>query len=237
MKTFFITGAAGFIGSNLTDRLLANGYRVVGFDNFSTGQENFLVTASGHTNFNLIRGDTLNLPALTAAMVGCDFVFHLAANADVRFGLEHPKKDLEQNTIARPPLFRRPKQRHFRSKLRSTVPPSSLAKVSFKPTAKASVSPVTSSGSSQFLANATRTDMFLIFTGNSANIPTDSGFSATARNVSRTFTSKIASMPCCTSSTKVLPPVRRTVSPFLTWGPTTIAGSRIRSAGSALRSS
>jgi UDP-glucose 4-epimerase len=33
-------------------------------------------------------------------MKGCDFVFHLAANADVRFGLDHPRKDLEQNTIA-----------------------------------------------------------------------------------------------------------------------------------------
>jgi UDP-glucose 4-epimerase len=40
------------------------------------------------------------LPALTKAMAGCDFVFHLAANADVRFGLEHPSKDLQQNTVA-----------------------------------------------------------------------------------------------------------------------------------------
>ena len=47
-----------------------------------------------------MRGDNLDLPALTAAMTGCDTVFHLAANADVRFGLEHPSKDLQQNTIA-----------------------------------------------------------------------------------------------------------------------------------------
>src|SRR5207249_9771605 len=47
-----------------------------------------------------IRGDNLDLGALTKAMAGCDTVFHLAANADVRFGLQHPRKDLEQNTIA-----------------------------------------------------------------------------------------------------------------------------------------
>jgi UDP-glucose 4-epimerase len=49
--------------------------------------------------FALVRGDILDAPALAAAMAGCDFVFHLAANADVRFGLEHPSRDLEQNTI------------------------------------------------------------------------------------------------------------------------------------------
>jgi UDP-glucose 4-epimerase len=48
----------------------------------------------------LVRGDTLDLPALTAALREAEFVFHLAANADVRFGTEHPRKDLEQNTIA-----------------------------------------------------------------------------------------------------------------------------------------
>jgi UDP-glucose 4-epimerase len=100
MHTAFVTGAAGFIGSNLVDRLLAAGTRVAGWDNFSTGQEEFLEAARTHPNFRLERGDNLDLPALTAAMRGCDFVFHFAANADVRFGTQHPRKDLEQNTIA-----------------------------------------------------------------------------------------------------------------------------------------
>jgi UDP-glucose 4-epimerase len=100
MKTPFVTGAAGFIGSNLVDRLLADGHPVVGYDNFSTGHAEFLASASRNANFRLVQGDVLDLPALTAAMKGCDFVFHLAANADVRFGLQHPRKDLEQNTIA-----------------------------------------------------------------------------------------------------------------------------------------
>ena len=97
---YLITGAAGFIGSNLADRLIELGHQVVGYDNFSTGQEIFLEHARLSQQFTLVRGDTLDLPALTAAMVGVDFVFHLAANADVRFGTQHPRKDLEQNTIA-----------------------------------------------------------------------------------------------------------------------------------------
>lgn len=96
----FVTGAAGFIGSNLVDRLLAAGIRVTGYDNLSTGIEAFLDGAMRNPDFALIRGDVLDLQALTAAMAGADFVFHLAANADVRFGTEHPRKDLEQNTIA-----------------------------------------------------------------------------------------------------------------------------------------
>jgi UDP-glucose 4-epimerase len=100
MKKAFVTGAAGFIGSNLVDRLLAGGVSVVGWDNMSTGQERFLAGASQSKAFALARGDNLDLPALTKAMAGCDFVFHLAANADVRFGTEHTRRDLEQNTIA-----------------------------------------------------------------------------------------------------------------------------------------
>lgn len=97
---YFITGAAGFIASNLVDRLLEAGHVVIGYDNFSTGQEEFIRVAQQNKNFTLVRADVLDLPALTKAMQGADFVFHLAANADVRFGTKHPRKDLEQNTIA-----------------------------------------------------------------------------------------------------------------------------------------
>ena len=96
----FVTGGAGFIGSTLVDRLLHDGHTVIAYDNFSTGQERFLHAASAHEKFSLCRGDTLDLAELTSAMRGADTVFHLAANADVRFGTEHPRKDLEQNTIA-----------------------------------------------------------------------------------------------------------------------------------------
>jgi UDP-glucose 4-epimerase len=100
MERVFATGAAGFIGSNLCDRLLALDCKVTGWDNFSTGRLQFIEAAKLSPNLRMIEGDILDLERLTEEMAGCDTVFHLAANADVRFGLEHPRKDLEQNTIA-----------------------------------------------------------------------------------------------------------------------------------------
>ena len=97
---YFVTGCAGFIGSHLTERLLARGHDVVGYDNFSTGRESFLESARASSQFRLIHGDTLDTSTLAAAMTGAQVVFHCAANADVRFGLVRPRRDLEQNTIA-----------------------------------------------------------------------------------------------------------------------------------------
>ncbi|MBF0156923.1 MAG: NAD-dependent epimerase/dehydratase family protein [Magnetococcales bacterium] len=96
----FVTGGAGFIGSNLVDRLLAAGVRVTAYDNFSTGFREFLEGALRHPDFRLVEGDLLDAEALRGAMAGADFVYHLAANADVRFGTHHPRRDLEQNTLA-----------------------------------------------------------------------------------------------------------------------------------------
>jgi UDP-glucose 4-epimerase len=100
MRRAFVTGAAGFIGSSLCDRLLRENWEVVGWDNFSTGQLEFIEAAKLNSRFRIVTGDNLDLQQLTKTMAGSDVVFHLAANADVRFGLEHPRKDLEQNTIA-----------------------------------------------------------------------------------------------------------------------------------------
>jgi UDP-glucose 4-epimerase len=96
----FVTGAAGFIGSNLVDRLLQEGHRVVGYDNLSTGHRQFLTNALDHRNFKCVEGDVLDAATLNESVRGAEIVFHMAANADVRFGTEHPRKDLEQNTIA-----------------------------------------------------------------------------------------------------------------------------------------
>jgi len=95
-----VTGAAGFIGSNLVDRLLADGHEVAGFDNFSTGRPEFLQAALRSPRFRLEHGDLLDADALDRAMQTAQFVFHMAANADVRFGTQNPRRDLEQNTIA-----------------------------------------------------------------------------------------------------------------------------------------
>src|SRR5262245_52079144 len=96
----FVTGAAGIVGTNLVDRLLVAGHSVVGYGHFSTGQRRFLESASRSEHFRLIEGDLLDRDRLVAAATGSDVVFHLAANADVRFGIEHTFKDIEQNLIA-----------------------------------------------------------------------------------------------------------------------------------------
>ena len=96
---YFVTGAGGFIASNLVDCLLKNNNTVIGYDNFTTGNIAFLDSSINNKNFKLIEGDILDLEKLKLSMAGCDFVFHLAANADVRFGTNHVDKDLKQNTI------------------------------------------------------------------------------------------------------------------------------------------
>jgi UDP-glucose 4-epimerase len=100
MRRVCITGGAGFIGSNLADRLAADGVEVVVFDNFKSGRREFLADALERENTRLVEGDVLDAAALEEAFEGCDWVFHLQANADVREGLSHPRRDLEQNTIA-----------------------------------------------------------------------------------------------------------------------------------------
>ncbi|NBX73612.1 MAG: NAD-dependent epimerase/dehydratase family protein [Alphaproteobacteria bacterium] len=97
-KKYLVTGAAGFIGSTLVDRLLRDGHTVVGIDNFSTGQRRFLEKAQPTPRFTLIEIDLLH-GNIVPHFAGVDGVFHLAANADVRFGTDAPRRDLEQNTI------------------------------------------------------------------------------------------------------------------------------------------
>jgi UDP-glucose 4-epimerase len=94
-----ITGGAGFIGSNLADTLVARGVEVVILDNFSTGRHEFVAELAPADSVRLLEGDVLNVDIVEDAVAGCDWVFHLQANADLRGGLNHPRRDLEQNTI------------------------------------------------------------------------------------------------------------------------------------------
>ena len=100
MRRACITGGAGFIGSNLADRLREEGVEVVIVDNFRTGRREFVRDLLTDPGVTLVEGDVLDEHLLAGAFEGCDWVFHLQANADVRYGLEHPRRDLEQNTIA-----------------------------------------------------------------------------------------------------------------------------------------
>ena len=97
-----VTGGAGFIGSHLVDRLVLRRDEVVVFDNLSSGRMDFLSHHSHAVDreVRLIEGDLLDLDTVTAAMDGIDFVFHLAANPDIRLGTQVTDTDLKQGTIA-----------------------------------------------------------------------------------------------------------------------------------------
>jgi UDP-glucose 4-epimerase len=99
MTRCLVTGCAGFIGSHLVDRLLKNGNTVIGVDNLSTGRIEFLSSAMEIRDFSFYNIDLNDLDKIKTVFKDIDYVFHLAANADVRFGIERPRIDLEQNTI------------------------------------------------------------------------------------------------------------------------------------------
>ena len=96
--TILVTGGAGFVGSHLVDRLVADGQDVRVFDNFSSGRREFL---SHHGEaVHTVEGDLLDLDAVKSAMKGIDMVYHLAANPDIRLGTQVTDTDLKQGTVA-----------------------------------------------------------------------------------------------------------------------------------------
>lgn len=100
MRRVLVTGGAGFIGSTLVDRLITEGIDVAVLDDFRSGKREFIEGALSSGRAELFQGDVLDDATLDQAIRGCDAVFHMQANADVRHGLEHPVRDLEQNTVA-----------------------------------------------------------------------------------------------------------------------------------------
>ena len=96
----FVTGGAGFIGSNLVERLLADGHTVTAFDDLSLGRRENVTDCFRNGGFRLIVADLLDLPAVEEAVAGHDVVFHLAANSDIGEGGRKTDIDLRQGTLA-----------------------------------------------------------------------------------------------------------------------------------------
>lgn len=94
-RTVVVTGGAGFVGSHLVDELVSLGARVRVIDDFSSGFPQFLNPAA-----ELCEASLLAFDRVRGVFAGAEQVFHFAANADVRRGLEQPRKDIEQNLLA-----------------------------------------------------------------------------------------------------------------------------------------
>jgi UDP-glucose 4-epimerase len=87
-----VTGAAGFIGSHLCDRLLAQGHHVLGLDDFSTGRESNLKLASSSPRFSLLRKSVLEVRPSDLPEPAVDWIFHLAGRADLVPSIQHPEE-------------------------------------------------------------------------------------------------------------------------------------------------
>ncbi len=88
------------MGPHLVARLLAEGGEVIVCDNLSLGKKEHLAPFLGNPRFEFVLDDVLDYPALSNRMKGVDAVFHLAANSDIRAGVENPTLELEQGIIA-----------------------------------------------------------------------------------------------------------------------------------------
>jgi len=94
-RVVVVTGGAGFIGSHVVDALVRAGARVRVIDDLSSGFRQFL-----NPQTELCESSLLDYSRIHGVFAGAELVFHLAANADVRHGLAHPRKDVEQNLLA-----------------------------------------------------------------------------------------------------------------------------------------
>src|SRR5690348_4410727 len=95
-----ITGGAGFVGSNLAERLLSEGQVVTVVDNLTGGNLDFLSCCQAHPAFSFVQEDLLNLDPLCEIVAGNDAVFHLAANSNIPEGRRTSDIDLRLGTLA-----------------------------------------------------------------------------------------------------------------------------------------
>jgi dTDP-glucose 4,6-dehydratase len=97
LKSAFVSGAAGFVGSHLVDRLLEEGFAVIGVDNLLTGKVGNLDSAKANSNFKFIKLDVVDeIPDLGTKF---DFIFHAASPASPPKYFEHPIETMMVNSI------------------------------------------------------------------------------------------------------------------------------------------
>ena len=95
-KTALVTGGAGFLASHLTDRLLAEGFRVIGMDNFITGSTANIEHLAGNPAYSFIKHDVSNFIFVPGVV---DYVFHFASPASPIDYLEHPIPTLKVGSL------------------------------------------------------------------------------------------------------------------------------------------
>ena len=96
-RTWLVTGAAGFIGSNLVEKLLSLGQNVVGLDNFSTGKKENVAPWAAHPRFRLIEGDIRSLDTCRQACGAVELVLHQAALGSVPRSIDKPEATHDSN--------------------------------------------------------------------------------------------------------------------------------------------
>lgn len=99
-QKIFISGGAGFIGSNLVERLVQSGCFVTAYDNLSLGKKEFIEAHLDNPNFKFVQKGLLNFAILKKYMTGHDIVFHMAANSDISSGVNFTDVDLKQGVLA-----------------------------------------------------------------------------------------------------------------------------------------
>jgi UDP-glucose 4-epimerase len=110
-----VTGGAGFIGSNLVDRLMGLGHSVTVIDNLSGGSDAFLAHHRHSDRFRFVALDVRDTGGLAGALDrGVEVVYHLAANADIAKGVEDPTLDFEHSIVATFSLLRAMRQHGIR---------------------------------------------------------------------------------------------------------------------------
>lgn len=100
VRKIFLTGGSGFIGSHIGDMLLAQGYQLTCYDNFSNGRREFTAPHLSNPNFRLVEADCLDLDRVQKEMAGHDLVWHMAANTDIIGSHAQPDRDLKDCVVA-----------------------------------------------------------------------------------------------------------------------------------------